>query len=116
MRYAQLYPGIDLIFYFRDPGANLAAVRFRIEGAAASLTRAGDAAIKIGEHEVVRWTKPRAYQEGISTAVSAHYSLHQSKLSFTADHYDRTQPLVIDPALIFATLYKQQLLSLLGSN
>jgi Abnormal spindle-like microcephaly-assoc'd, ASPM-SPD-2-Hydin/Beta-propeller repeat len=113
VRYAQLYPGIDLIFYFRDgqleydlvasPGANLAAVRFRIEGAAASLTRAGDAAIKIGEHEVVRWTKPRAYQEGINTAVSAHYSLHQSKLSFTADHYDRTQPLVIDPALIFAT-------------
>jgi hypothetical protein len=114
VRYAQLYPGIDLIFYFRDgqleydlvgsPGANLTAVHFQIEGAAASLTRAGDAAIKIGAHEVVRWAKPHAYQDGNrTTAVAAHYSLHQGKLSFAVDHYDRTQPLVIDPALIFAT-------------
>jgi Abnormal spindle-like microcephaly-assoc'd, ASPM-SPD-2-Hydin/Protein of unknown function (DUF1573) len=114
VRYAQLYPGIDVIFYFRDgqleydlvaaPGADLTAVHFRIEGAAPSLTRAGDAAIEIGGHEVVRWAKPHAYQDGLSTrAVSAHYSLHQDRLSFAVDHYDRTQPLVIDPALIFAT-------------
>jgi hypothetical protein len=114
VRYAQLYPGVDLIFYFRDgqleydlvgfPGASVTAVRFRVEGAVASLTRAGDAAIAIGGHEVVRWAKPHAYQEGNRTmAVAAHYSLHQGKLSFAVDHYDRTQPLVIDPALIFAT-------------
>jgi hypothetical protein len=114
VRYAKLYPGIDVIFYFRDgqleydliaaPGANLTAVHFRIEGAAASLTRAGDAAIAIGGHEVVHWAKPHAYQEGNRpTAVAAHYSLHQGKLSFGVDHYDRTQPLVIDPALIFAS-------------
>jgi hypothetical protein len=114
VRYAQLYPGIDLIFYFRGgqleydlvgfPGANLTAVHFRIKGGSASLTRAGDAAIKIGGHEVVRWAKPHAYQEGSSTtAVTAHYSLHQDQLSFAVDHYDHMQPLVIDPALIFAT-------------
>ena len=114
VRYTQLYPGIDLIFYFREaqleydliasPGADLAAVHFRIEGAKASLTADGDAAIKIGGHDVVRWAKPHAYQEGTNTsAVSARYSLHQDKLSFAVDHFDRTQPLVIDPALIFAT-------------
>jgi hypothetical protein len=114
VRYAQLYPGIDVIFYFRDgqleydvvaaPGAELTAVHFRIEGAAPLLTRDGDAAIEIDGHEVVRWAKPHAYQEGLSTgAVSARYSLHQDRLSFAVDHYDRTQPLVIDPALIFAT-------------
>lgn len=114
VRYAQLYPGIDLIFYFRDgqleydlvaaPDADLRAVHFRIEGAAASLTPAGDVAIKIGEQELVRWAKPHAYQQGDSTTpVAAHYSLHKGKLSFAVDRYNRMQPVVIDPALIFAT-------------
>ena len=113
VRYSELYPGIDLILYFRDghleydlvasPQTNLAAVRFRIEGATASLADNGEAVIKIGAYEVVRWAKPQAYQEAGTTAVRARYSLHRDKLSFVVDHYDHRVPLVIDPALIFAT-------------
>ena len=58
MRYSNLYPGIDLIFYFRDgqleydiiasPGADPSAISFQTEGADTSLTREGDVAIKVG--------------------------------------------------------------------
>jgi hypothetical protein len=64
VRYSNLYPGIDLVFYFRDgqleydivaaPGADARVVYLQAEGADASLTRRGDVAIKIGAKEVVR--------------------------------------------------------------
>ena len=77
MRYSNLYPGIDVIFYFRDgqleydvvasPGADPTAISLQAEGANTSLTRDGDVAIKIGANEVARLRKPYAYQgSGIS--------------------------------------------------
>jgi hypothetical protein len=65
VRYSNLYPGVDVVFYFRDghleydlvvsPGADLNSVHFQIEGA---LTPDGDLATKIGAEEVVRFRKP----------------------------------------------------------
>jgi hypothetical protein len=114
VRYSNLYPGIDLIFYFRDghleydviasPGADPSVISLRTEGAKASLTREGDVAIKIGANEVVRLRKPYAYQRGTkATVVPTSYSLRGGKLSFALGDYDRKRTLVIDPALIFAT-------------
>jgi len=114
VRYSNLYPGIDLIFYFRDgqleydvivsSGADPSAISLRAEGANTSLTREGDVAIKIGGNEVVRLRKPYAYQGGAgTTVVPTGYSLRHGKLSFVRDDYDRGRPLVIDPALIFST-------------
>jgi hypothetical protein len=67
VRYSNLYPGVDVVFYFRDghleydlvvsPGADLNSVHFQIEGA---LTPDGDLATKIGAEEVVRFRKPSA--------------------------------------------------------
>jgi hypothetical protein len=116
VRYANLYPGIDLIFYFREgqleydviasPGADLRAVNLQIEGANSSVTREGDVSIKMGAHELVRLRKPYAYQSGAATsAVPTSYSLHHAKLSLALGDYDRSRPLVIDPALIFATFF-----------
>jgi hypothetical protein len=114
VRYSNLYPGIDLIFYFRDgqleydvialPGADASAISFRAEGANTSLTREGDVVIKVGAKEVVRLRKPYVYQVGTqANVVPARYSLHHGKLSFAIGHYDRGLRLVIDPALIFST-------------
>jgi hypothetical protein len=105
VRYSNLYPGVDLVFYFRDshleydllasPGADLNSVHFQIEGAQTSLTRDGDLAIKIGAEEVVRLRKPSAYQKGAALAlVPTHYLLQHGQLSFVVGHYDRAQPLV----------------------
>ncbi len=114
VRYSNLYPGIDLIFYFRDgqleydiiasPGADPSAISFQAEGANTSLTREGDVALKVGAREVVRLRRPYAYQPGSEAkAVPASYSLHHGKLSFALGHYDRGRRVVIDPALIFST-------------
>jgi hypothetical protein len=114
VRYSNLYPGIDLIFYFHDgqleydviasPGADPKSVRLQVEGASPSLTRAGDVAIKMGAQELVRFKKPHAYQSnGTATTVSANYSLRDGNLAFALGRYDRNQPLTIDPALSFAT-------------
>jgi hypothetical protein len=113
VRYSNLYPGIDAIFYFRDgrleydllvsPGADPSAFYLQVENADSSLTRDGDVSIKIGASELLRLRKPHAYQGASRTMVAANYFLEHGKLSFTLHRYDRTQSLVVDPALIFAT-------------
>jgi hypothetical protein len=114
VRYSNFYPGIDLIFYFRDgqleydviasPGADPSAVSLQTEGADTSLTREGDVAIKIGAEEVARLRRPYAYQPNApAAAVRARYALHRNGLSFDLGDYDHGKRLVIDPALIFAT-------------
>jgi hypothetical protein len=114
VRYSNLYPGIDLIFYFRDgeleydviasTAADPSAISFQAEGANLLLTREGDVALKVGAQEVVRLRRPYAYQPGSEAkAVPANYFLHHGKLSFTLGHYDRGRRVVIDPALIFST-------------
>ncbi|MGC1905827.1 MAG: choice-of-anchor D domain-containing protein [Candidatus Acidiferrum sp.] len=114
VRYSNLYPGVDVVFYFRDgqleydviasPGADPKSVHLRVEGATPSLTREGDIAIKMRGKEVVRFKKPRAYQSSSAAAVvTAEYSLRGGDLAFALGRYDHDQPLTIDPALAFAT-------------
>jgi hypothetical protein len=114
VRYAGLYPGIDLIFYFRDgrleydiaaaPGANVGAIHLKVEGANAALSRDGDIVLRSGKNESVQLSRPFAYQSGgRTTVVRAGYSLHGNDLAFALSGYDRSRPLIIDPALIFST-------------
>ena len=114
VRYSNLYPGIDLIFYFRDgqleydiiasPRADPSAISLRAEGANTSLTREGDVALKIGAKDVVRLRKPHAYQTGAGArVVPTSYSSAPRQTILCPGDYDRSRPLVIDPALIFST-------------
>jgi Abnormal spindle-like microcephaly-assoc'd, ASPM-SPD-2-Hydin len=114
VRYANLYPGIDLIFYSRDgqleydvvaaPGADIAAVHLKADGANAALSRNEEIVLRIGKREAFQFRKPHAYQPGNqATDVNARYSLRGDDLSFALSGYDRSRPLVIDPALIFST-------------
>jgi hypothetical protein len=113
VRYANAYPGIDLVFYFRDghleydaiaaPGADPNVIRFSVEHAKPKLTRAGDVAIEMAAKEVVRLRKPYAYQRNNASSVAAGYSLRGNQLSFKLAKYDATRPLIVDPALIFST-------------
>lgn len=114
VRYANLYPGIDLIFYSREghleydidvaPGADLSAVRLKIEGSDASLSRQGDVLVATSASEPIQMRKPYAYQPGAKLrTVRAAYTLKDRELSFAVRGYDQRRPLVIDPALIFST-------------
>ncbi|HXM15863.1 MAG TPA: SBBP repeat-containing protein [Candidatus Eremiobacteraceae bacterium] len=126
VRYSNLYPGVDLIFYFRDgqleydvvaaPGADASAVRLKVERANADLTPDGDVAIKLGAKEVVRLRKPHSYQDGEpGRAVETKYSLGGDEISFALGPYDRRRAVTIDPALAFASVVTSNCIPYSGS-
>jgi hypothetical protein len=112
--YPQIYPGIDLLFYFHggqleydvqlQPGADRRAVRVRIEGGDVALTADGDVLISSGHNELLRIKRASVYQPGASRLpIPAKYVLRGHELSLVPGAYDRSKPLVIDPALAIAT-------------
>ena len=73
VRYAQVYPGIDLVYYGNQrqleydfvvaPGADPARIRLRFEGAREMRVDAqGDLVVETADG-AVRWQKPVVYQE-----------------------------------------------------
>lgn len=112
--YRQIYPGIDLVFYFKDshleydfvvsPGADPGAIRMRVEGAKSLLTQSGEIAISADGVELVRSRNPDAYQmHDRDRIIPVHYVLQGREIRFRVGRYDRRQSLVIDPALTWAT-------------
>ncbi|HEU5407008.1 MAG TPA: SBBP repeat-containing protein, partial [Nitrospira sp.] len=128
VQYHEAYPGIDLAYYGNQstveydfivaPGADPDQIRLAFEGASAMhLADSGDLllATDLGD---VRVQKPLVYQldpEGHKTLVAGHYGLESTARPRPASHpespvvgihlaaYDRSKPLVIDPALLYST-------------
>lgn len=110
VRYPNLYPGIDLVFYGNGadlefdfavtPGADPSLIRMRVDGPAA-VSRSGD--LVCGGFRLGR---PVAYQpRGAGRrAVRAKFRLSGAGgLSFELGRYDRSLPLVIDPILLYTS-------------
>jgi uncharacterized repeat protein (TIGR01451 family) len=116
VRYEQIYPGIDLVYYGNQrqleydfviaPGANFKQIRFAFEGAdKLKLNRKGDLILKSGA-QTITLKRPKAYQDinNQRREVSVRYSLKpRGEITFQAGNYDKTQPLVIDPLLVYST-------------
>ena len=111
--YRQIYPGIDLLFYFHagqleydvqlQPGSDLNKVRLLIQGAGAALSPQGDVVISSNQTELLKIKKPRVYQPPVETSsIPAKYVLRDHVLSISAGQYDHSRELVIDPALAFS--------------
>ena len=114
VRYRQIYPGIDLVFYFKDghleydftlsPGAEPKAIRLRVSGAKPALSADGEVIVRSAGLEIGRSKRPSAYLKNESARpVPARYRLRGAEVGFNVYGYDRRQTLVIDPALAFAT-------------
>jgi hypothetical protein len=112
--YKNVYSGIDLIFYSRDgqlefdyavhPGANPGSIHFKTVGGETSLSPAGDLVIRAGGRNLVTIKKPEAYQEaGERREVPVRYTRQHDEVALDVSQYDRTLPLIVDPALIFST-------------
>jgi beta-propeller repeat-containing protein len=115
VRYRDVYPGVDLIYYGtqrqleydfvvapgRDP--NTIALQFD-SGAKPVLERSGDLVMHTEAGEL-RWHKPVAYQEvnGRKQLVACVYVCKGRRLAFNLGAYDRTKPLVLDPVLLYST-------------
>ena len=115
VRYRQLYPGVDVVYYVKEgwleydlvlaPGADPRRIRMRVDGAEGlRIDGAGDLVIAAAGNEL-RQHVPVIYQEadGRRSAVASRYRLHGREVRFAVGSYDRSRPLVIDPALTWAT-------------
>ena len=120
VRQSELYPGVDLVYYGNrqqleydltvQPGASPANIRLRIEGAASVAIdqSTGDLVLKDAVDSPLRLLKPLVYQNGAQqkTSIPARYLLSaHNTVSFALGDYDHSRPLIIDPEVIYSTVF-----------
>jgi len=118
--YREAYKGIDLKFYgdgrqleydiIVKPGADPNLVKFQYAGIKGlEVTPAGDLAIQLPDGGVLVQKKPVVYQEiaGTRVAREGKFKLHGDvaghTYGFEVAAYDKAQPLIIDPVLVYST-------------
>ncbi len=133
VRFRNVYPGVDVVYYGREgqleydfvvqPGADPSVIALSFEGGSdrwrmpgLRMDKAGDVLIAGGSN-VIRLTKPVIYQPKLSTTGPSSQSAARSATSvdgrfvltasnrvrFQLGPYDKSQPLVIDPGLVYST-------------
>lgn len=115
LRYHNLYPGIDAIFYGNDrqieydflvaPGADPSMIRLQFEGAAPRLTSDGSLVLTTAQGEIVH-RKPVVYQQGTGrrdTIAGSFVLTGAREVRFYIGYYDPKLPLVIDPVLTYSS-------------
>lgn len=116
VRYASLYPGIDVVFYGSEgeieydfvlsPDADPRAIRLQFSGASAvRIDAKGDLVLHTAAGPL-RQRHPVLYQErgGKRVPVAGRYVRRDSKtFGIDVDAYDRTRTLVIDPVIAFSS-------------
>jgi uncharacterized repeat protein (TIGR01451 family) len=116
VRYAQVYPGIDLVYYGQQgrleydfevaPNADPRQIALRFQGAERlRLDGAGDLVLNLDGGEV-RLHAPRIYQkiQQEQRVVPGRFVLRaENEVGFEVGGYDRTRALVIDPVLTYST-------------
>jgi uncharacterized protein (TIGR03437 family) len=116
VRYENVWHGIDLIYYGNQqqfeydfhlaPGADPKLIRLSFNGADdMKIGAGGDLEVRAGDAKM-RWLKPVAYHEvdGERRAIECVYRLKgKNQIEFDLGAYDKGQPLIIDPALVYST-------------
>jgi hypothetical protein len=116
VRYAAVYPGVDAVFYGNQrqleydfdvaPNADPSQIGLRVTGAD-KLSINPDGSLKIdGDGRVVTFHAPVAFQtvNGVRREVASRYVLKGcDEIRFAIGDYDRTQPLIIDPTLVYSS-------------
>jgi beta-propeller repeat-containing protein/centrosomal CEP192-like protein len=116
VKYADVYPGVDLVFYGNQrrleydfvvaPGADPKAIQLQVEGARKlRIDSRGDLVLSVADGEV-KFQKPVVYQEvkGKRQEIAGNYAVAgDHRVSFTVSGYDRSKPLIVDPVLNYST-------------
>ncbi|HXE74776.1 MAG TPA: SBBP repeat-containing protein [Candidatus Xenobia bacterium] len=119
VRYKEVYPGIDLVFHANPavagqleydfivaPGTNPSVIRLDFHGAdPIRLSPEGNLLLGTTHGEVIQ-RAPFVYQEieGTRLPVASVYSLDEnSHVTIHVASYDPSQPLTIDPVLVYST-------------
>jgi hypothetical protein len=115
VRYEEVYPGIDLVYYGNQrkleydfivkPGVDPNAIRMQFAGVDSMSVEAGDLVMHTESGDVTQ-KAPIIYQEinGKRKKIMGNYMfLADNQVGFYLSDYDKTQPLVIDPVLEYST-------------
>ena len=116
IRYEEIYPGIDLVFYGNDrqleydlivkPGADPRRIRMTVDGTRElSGDGNGDLVARTTEGEI-RFRRPFVYQaagDQPARTIEGRYRVKGRSVSFDLGNYDKSKPLVIDPIVVFQT-------------
>jgi hypothetical protein len=116
VQYGEIYRGIDLAFYGNQgcleydfvvaPGASPRAIRLQFDGVdGMHVDRSGNLVLSAANGEILQH-KPIVYQEsaGERQIIEGRYVIQaHNRVAFEIAKYDGRKPLVIDPALTFAT-------------
>jgi photosystem II stability/assembly factor-like uncharacterized protein len=118
VRYAEVYPGIDIVYYGNQrqleydfivaPGARPQSIRLAFSGAERiEIGKQGELVLSLEDGVALRSSKPLVYQEtadGGRHEVAGRYTLlGRNEVGFELGDYDQTRPLVIDPVLVYST-------------
>ena len=115
VRFAGVYPGIDLVYYGQEgqleydwmvkPGADPSRIRLRFEGVQSLRVDAdGDLVLKTAGGEI-REKKPVIYQGEKSHEIAGRYVLRGPEAGFEVGAYDRSKELVIDPVVVYSAYF-----------
>ncbi|MCC6540551.1 MAG: SBBP repeat-containing protein [Bryobacterales bacterium] len=120
VQYQRVYEGIDVVYYGNDgwieydflvqPGADPSQIAVRLTGAdGMTVNSHGDLELRAAGRTIL-WKKPALYQRlrsGARRAVEGRYRLlaDGAGFGFEVGRYDPAQPLVIDPVVVFTTLF-----------
>ncbi len=110
-----IYPGIDIAYYgkarsleydFRvAPGADPTQIRMKLGGVdTLKLNRNGDLVLHTALG-MIEQHRPVSYQtiKGQKKYIASRYVLEGNEVRLALGNYDRSQPLVIDPTLVYST-------------
>jgi hypothetical protein len=116
VRYAQLYHGIDAVFYIADrtleydltvaPYADPSVIALRFSGAdRIAVDAGGDLVVTAGGRDIVQH-KPVAYQDanGRRVPIEAVYRISDNRVTLALGPYDLSRPLTIDPVIASSSL------------
>jgi hypothetical protein len=114
VRYPQIYPGVDLVFYGNQrqleydfvvaPGADPSRIAWRIDGARASVDAQGNLALT-APNGPASFNKPALYQlDGDrKTRVEGSFAVAGNEVRFRLGSYDHSKALIVDPVLSYAS-------------
>jgi hypothetical protein len=120
VKMADVYPGIDLIFYANGddleydfvvaPGADPKQVQVVFEGMRGMRVdeKSGDLLLTAPDGSELRQFRPKVYQQIADQRVEiagGYRLLGQGRAAFTLAPYDRSRAVVIDPTVDFTTFY-----------
>ena len=119
VRYTNVYPGVDMIFYGRKDGgleydlvvaagADPEQIRFRVAADQKPILDAGGNLQLDGKDGKLSLDRPMLYQDidrGKKAIAGAFVQVAENEFAFKVSGYDRTKPLIIDPTinLVYST-------------